>query len=58
MNTAGGKDRKLNIIALALAVVHFIVSFFTDRFIFDYAWFDFSSRKIVGFLLRIKIQLV
>jgi len=45
MNTAGGKDRKLNIIALALAVVHFIVSFFTDRFIFDYAWFDFSSTK-------------
>ncbi len=45
MNTALGKEGKLNRIALALAVVHFFVSFFTDRVMFDYAWFDASTTK-------------
>lgn len=45
MSIGNGKDRKLNKIALALAVVHFVLSFFTDRLIFDYAWFDASTTK-------------
>lgn len=45
MNAAYGKEGKLNKIALALAAVHFIAGFFTDRLIFDYAWFDFSTTK-------------
>ncbi len=45
METVKGKGRKLNKAALALAVVHFVLSFFTDRLIFDYAWFDASTTK-------------
>lgn len=45
MNAAFGKEGKLNRTALALAVVHFFVSFFTDRLIFNYAWFDGATTK-------------
>ena len=37
--------KKLNKTALIVAVVHFVVSFFTDRLIFQYVLFDFSTTK-------------
>lgn len=39
--------KKLNKTALIVAVVHFVVSFFTDRLIFQYVLFDFSTTKNV-----------
>lgn len=43
--TVKSKVKKLNKTALVLAFVHFLISFFTDRFIFTYAWFDASTTK-------------
>lgn len=37
--------RKLNRTALIVAVVHFFLSFFTDRLMFDYVLFDVSTTK-------------
>lgn len=45
MEAAGSRGRKVNKTALIIAVLHFVVTFFTDRLIFRYAWFDFSSAK-------------
>ena len=39
------QDGKLNKIALVLALIHFVLSFFTDRLFFSYAWFDFSTTR-------------
>nr|MBQ8253013.1 hypothetical protein [Lachnospiraceae bacterium] len=38
--------RKLNKTALILALVHFVISFFTDRLIFEYVLLDFSTVKL------------
>lgn len=40
-----GKARQLNKTALILSLVHFVLSFFTDRLIFSYAWFDASTTR-------------
>ncbi len=45
MKAAMGKDGKVNKTALIVALVHFVVSFFTDRLIFAYAWLDFSTTR-------------
>lgn len=37
--------KKLNKTALVLSLIHFVISFFTDRLIFTYAWFDASTTK-------------
>lgn len=45
MEAAKGRDRKVNKTALIAAALHFVVSFFTDRLMFQYAWMDFSSTR-------------
>lgn len=45
MKAAMGKDGKVNKTALIVALVHFVVSFFTDRLIFAYAWLNFSTTR-------------
>ncbi len=45
MEAAGSRGRKVNKTALIIAALHFVVTFFTDRLIFCYAWFDFSTAK-------------
>lgn len=45
MKAAKDMRGKLNKTALIVALVHFVVSFFTDRLIFDYAWFDVSTTR-------------
>ena len=34
---------QLNKVCLAIAVVHWLISFFTDQFIFQYVTWDFSN---------------
>ncbi len=45
MTSVWNELKKLNKVAFIVAVVHFFVSFFTDRFIFDYVLFDVSTTK-------------
>lgn len=45
MNWVKKTGRKLNKTALIAALVHFAVSFFSDRLIFTYAWLDASTAK-------------
>lgn len=45
METAKGSVRKLNKTAMIIAILHFVVSFFTDHLMFQYAWLDFSSTR-------------
>lgn len=45
MEAAVKKGKKLNKTALIVAFVHFVVSFFTDRLIFEYAWLDASTTR-------------
>lgn len=45
MNMQQNKIKQLNKTALAVAVVQFILSFFTDRFMFRYVFLDFSNAK-------------
>lgn len=45
MKAAESRGRKVNKTALIIAALHFVVTFFTDRLIFRYAWMDFSNTK-------------
>lgn len=45
MEAAGSRGRKVNKTALIIAALHFVVTFFTDRLIFRYAWLDFSNTR-------------
>ena len=45
MDTVKCLGKKLNKTALVIATIHFFLSFFSDRIIFEYAWMDSSTWK-------------
>ena len=47
MTSVKTMTEKLNKVALIVALVHWVISFFTDRIISNYVLFDFSTAKSV-----------
>lgn len=59
MDAVKRAGRKLNKKALIAAFVHFAVSFFTDRLIFNYAWLDASNvKQLVRSIETIGVKIV